>query len=63
VFALEDKSFKTGLFEKSFGFHLKSRHMIKIASLKHRWQGWGVLKFPLFSKLALVEELCRQLTP
>lgn len=52
VFALEDKSFKTRLFvwKFSFGFHLKGREMLKIASHKHRWQGSDVCWSFLYSR-------------
>lgn len=39
----------------SFGFHLKGREMIKIASHNHPWQGCD-MKFSLFLQLAFVEE-------
>lgn len=59
VFELENKSFRTRLFiwKFSFGFYLKGREMIKIASHKHPWQDCGVLKFSLFSELAFTEEI------
>lgn len=52
VFALEDKSFKTRLFvwKFSFGFHLKGREMIKIASHKPRWQGCDACWSFLYSR-------------
>lgn len=51
VFAFEDKSFKTRLFvwKFSFGFHLKGREMIKIASHKPRWQDCDVCWSFLYS--------------
>lgn len=57
VFAFENKSFKTRLFvwHFSFGFHLKGREMIKIASHNHPWQSCD-MKFSLFLQLAFVEE-------